>query len=158
MKEHHRTLGAALLAAYAMDCQGSSDLPSKWSHLYAATALRRFISGHCLISLAEKFGGLDTYKERLAAGITAKGLNSKLSSLVFVSAERRLAAEANGFLASSVYPIDMGLVQMPGFTISNGAASGDLVQCDKVAVEAAIGDLNSLVWILLRYYQTGKIN
>ncbi len=157
MKEHHRTLGAALLAAYAIETAGLGDNSAKWSHLPAVAAIRRSISGHCLISLAEKFGGLDTYKERLAASITAKGINSKLASLVFVSATERSRSDECGFLAASGYPIDMGAVKMPEFclTASSGGC-GELVLLDKVAVEGAAGDLNSLVWILLRYYQTGR--
>ena len=155
MKEHHRTLGAALLAAYAIETAGLGDNTAKWSHLPAAAAIRRSISGHCLISLAEKFGGLDTYKERLAASITAKGINSKLASLVFVSATERSRSDESGFLAASGYPIDMGTVKMPEFSLAAGGGCGDLVLLDKAAVEGAASDLNSLVWILLRYYQTG---
>jgi len=144
VKENHRTLGCALLAAYtakpAKDISGS-----RWSHLKQTEQVRRSVAGHCLISLAKRFGGVDIYRERLAS---CTGMNAKIGSLIFVQLERRISND-NSFFNSTQFETDVLSAEFPSLEV--------LRDIDTAAVQDCLVNLNWLVWILLRYYNQGKV-
>ncbi|XP_023348327.1 RANBP2-like and GRIP domain-containing protein 5/6 isoform X4 [Eurytemora carolleeae] len=146
IKENHRTLGCALLAAFSQKPAKEVQSP-RWAHLVQDEVVRRSIAGHCILSLAARFGGLENYRERLAS---SSGINSKISGLIFVSLERRMHTDTeNSFLLSSQFPVDILTAEFP--------STGSLKELDIAAAQACLSDLNSLIWILLRYYTPGKV-